>query len=806
MGDVDPSELSAIDPIAPVHDFPVTERSINQREHPMSPVGESALHSSADVQTTGAATYVDDIPPRQDELHAAIVGSNKAHAKVISIDYSEALALEGVVDVITHKDIPGVKRIGAIFHDEDFLAIDRVEYVGHPVALVVAVNDHIAHQAARLVRVSYEEEHAVLGIDQALEEGSFMPDWNHKIDLGSPEELSSAFSSSDIVVEGNVKIGGQEHFYFEPQVTVAIPNDGQKEMHIVSSTQNPTHTSQHVALVLGMSENRVITSVKRLGGGFGGKETSNIQYSCLAAVAAHKLKKPVRLLLRRDEDMKWTGKRHPVRADYRVGASKDGNLKALDVSYISNAGYSMDLSGAVMDRCIFFTTNSYKVPNVHSEGRLAKTNLPTNTAFRGFGGPQSMLTAESWIEHISHSLNLPPEEVREKNLFRYEDTTHYGQQVKVHMDQLWEHVMNTSEFAERRKEIDEFNAKNTHRKRGISVVPTKFGLSFTATFLNQGAALVHIYTDGTVLVSHGGVEMGQGLHTKMLQIAAHELKAPIEHVHIAETATDKAANTSATAASMGSDINGMAVLDACKKINQGLAPYREKCPDADLGKLAQMAYMDRVSLSAHGFHKVPIGGYDFETGKGNPFHYYTTGAACAEVEVDTLTGDYRVRRADVAMDLGDSINPSIDIGQIEGAFAQGVGWLTMEELVWGDRDHTWLPKGHFFTSGPGNYKIPSMDDVASEFHLSLIKASDDYPAVHSSRGVGEPPILLSASVFFAIRDAIGARRKEMGVKDFLPVRAPLTAERIRMACVDPITEKVLGGKDKATAYEPKASF
>ena len=600
--------------------------------------------------------------------------------------------------------------------------------------------------------------------------------------------MDKAFEEVPHIIEGEVKLGGQEHFYFEPNVTIALPQDN--EIVLYSSTQNLNKTQLTVSEVLGIPANKVSAKLKRIGGGFGGKETFNIPFSCAAAVAAHHLRKPVRLLLQRDEDMQLTGKRHPFLGKYKVGFDIDGNIIAADVKLYSNGGNVFDLSGPVIDRAKLHTDNAYNIPNLRVGGRICKTNIITPTAFRGFGGPQGMFITETWIEKIASILDIPPDVVRVKNLYKPTDHTHFGMKVNVDFVKLWNGCIKQSQFAKIICEKNRFNENNRWKKRGVSVVPSKFGLAFTATFLNQGSAMVNIYTDGTVLVTHGGVEMGQGLHTKVLQIVAEELQIPVEDVYISDTDTSKIPNASATAASMGSDILGSAAYEACKILKKRLSPYRRENPEASFAEIVNKAYFDRVNLQAQGYHKTPVTGFDFDKQEGQPFHYFTSGCCVSYVEVDTLTGDWKLISTDILMDVGKSINPMIDVGQIEGAFIQGMGWMTFEEWFWGDDDHVWLKPGKHFITGPGNYKIPSVDDLPLQFNVTLQKTNPS-PAIHSSRGVGEPPILLSSAVPFAIRDAIKSAREDENITGWFDIDAPYTSERIRLSCPDFITKKTI---------------
>lgn len=529
--------------------------------------------------------------------------------------------------------------------------------------------------------------------------------------------------------------------------------------------------------------------MKRLGGGFGGKETRSIQLSGICAVAAKKTKRPVRCMLNRDEDMMTTGQRHPFLAYWKVAVNKDGKLQALDADVFCNAGWSQDLSGAVCDRSLSHIDGCYLIPNIHVRGRPVKTNTVSNTAFRGFGGPQGMFIAESYMEEVADHLGMPVERFREINFYRVNEQTHFNQELKDwHVPLMYKQVCEESRYEERRKTIQEFNTNHKWKKRGLAIIPTKFGISFTALFLNQAGALVHIYHDGSVLVAHGGTEMGQGLHTKMTMIAAEALGVPLSDVFISETATNTVANTSSTAASASSDLNGYAIFNACEQLNTRLQPYREKLgKDTPLKDLAQAAYFDRINLSANGFYKTPDIGYVWGPNTGQMFYYFTQGVTAAEVEIDTLTGDWTCLRADIKMDVGRSINPAIDYGQIEGAFIQGQGLFTTEESLW----HR--ASGQLATCGPGNYKIPGFRDIPQVFNVSLLKDVEweHLRTIQRSRGVGEPPLFMGSSVFFAIRDALRAARRQYGVEDVLSLQSPATVERIRLSCKDPILEKAM---------------
>lgn len=562
-----------------------------------------------------------------------------------------------------------------------------------------------------------------------------------------------------------------------------------------------TPSSQvYAARVCNVAANKVVVRVKRLGGGFGGKESRSIQLSSILALAAQKTRRPCRAMLTREEDMLTSGQRHPFMGKWKIGVNKDGKIQALDVDVFNNGGWSWDLSAAVCERAMSHIDGCYKIPNVYIRGRICKTNTMSNTAFRGFGGPQGMFIAESYMSEVADRLGIPVEEFRQINMYEPLEETHFNQPLTDwHVPLMYEQVISESAYNERKSQAESFNAAHKWRKRGLALIPTKFGISFTALWFNQAGALVHIYHDGSVLVAHGGTEMGQGLHTKMTQIAAQALKVPLDNVFISETATNTVANASATAASASSDLNGYAVFNACEQLNARLAPYREKLgPEATMKDLAHAAYFDRVNLSAQGFYKTPEIGYTWGANTGKMFFYFTQGVTAAEVEIDCLTGTWTCLRADVKMDVGRSINPAIDYGQIQGAFVQGVGLFTMEESLW---LRSGPMAGNLFTRGPGAYKIPGFRDIPQVFNVSLLKDVEwkDLRTIQRSRGVGEPPLFMGSAVFFAIRDALKAAREQYGVvatrgKDekgdgLLRLESPATPERIRLACVDPIMER-----------------
>ncbi|XP_041780050.1 xanthine dehydrogenase-like [Anopheles merus] len=756
------------------------------------PIRRPQVHASAYKQVTGEAIYCDDIPKFANELYLAFVYSTKAHAKILSIDASEALKQEGVHRFFSADDLTEEQnKAGPVFHDEFVFVKDVVTTQGQIIGAIVADNQTIAQRAARQVKVTYEElQPVIVTLEDAIRLESFYPGFPRIIAKGDVEK---ALAEADVIIEGDCRMGGQEHFYLETQACLAVPKDSD-EIEVISSTQHPTEIQHHVAQTLGIPASKVVSRVKRLGGGFGGKESRAAIVAIPVALAAHRMGRPVRCMLDRDEDMAVSGTRHPFYFHYKVGVSKDGKLLAGDFRAYNNAGHSMDLSFAVLERSMFHIQNAYRIPHLRVRGWVCRTNLPSNTAFRGFGGPQGMMAAETMMRHVARTLNRDYVELIELNMYREGNTTHYNQQIEgCNVGKCWSEVLQSADFAKRREAVEKFNEEHRWRKRGIHVVPTMFGIAFTVLHLNQSGALIHVYQDGTVLLTHGGTEMGQGLHTKMIQVAATALGIPFDRIHISETSTDKVPNTSATAASAGSDLNGTAVLNACLTIRERLEPIRKEFPDKDWNFWVSKAYFSRVSLSATGFYATPDLGYDFGTNSGKAFNYYTYGAACSEVEIDCLTGDHQVIRTDVVMDLGSSINPAIDIGQIEGGFMQGYGLFTLEEMVYS-------PQGQVFSRGPGMYKLPGFADIPGEFNVSLLTGAPNPRAVYSSKAVGEPPLFLASSIFFAIRDAIAAARKEEKLSDDFTLVSPATSSRIRTACQDKFVERFT--KQQSNGAEP----
>ncbi|KFR05533.1 Xanthine dehydrogenase/oxidase [Nipponia nippon] len=740
-------------------------------------VGRPLMHVSAAKQACGEAVYCDDIPHYENELYLTLVTSTKAHAKILSVDASEAQSVPGFVCFVSAKDVPG-SNITGIANDETVFAEDVVTCVGHIIGAVLADTQEHSRRAAKAVKIKYEELKPIVTIQEAIEKQSFLKPIK-RINKG---DVKKGFEESDHILEGEMYLGGQEHFYLETHCTVAVPKGEDGEMELFVSTQNLMKTQEFAANALGVPSNRIVVRVKRMGGGFGGKETRNTILTTAVAVAAFKTGRPVRCMLDRDEDMLISGGRHPFLGRYKVGFMKNGKIKSLEVSYYSNGGNSVDLSYGVLDRALLHLDNSYNIPNVSSMGVVCKTNLPSNTAFRGFGGPQGMMIAECWMSDVARKCGLPPEEVRKLNLYNEGDLTHFNQKLEgFTLRRCWDECLSSSSYHARKKLIEEFNKQNRWKKRGMCIIPTKFGISFTIPFLNQAGALIHVYTDGSVLLTHGGTEMGQGLHTKMIQVASRSLGIPTSKIHISETSTNTVPNTSPTAASVSADINGMAVHNACQTILKRLEPIKQSNPKGSWEDWIKAAYENCVSLSATGFYRIPDLGYDFEKNEGKPFCYFSYGVACSEVEIDCLTGDHKNIRTDIVMDVGTSLNPAIDIGQIEGAFVQGLGLFTMEEL-------RYSPEGNLYSRGPGMYKIPAFGDIPTEFYVSLLRDCPNSKAVYSSKAVGEPPLFLSASVFYAIKDAIYSARKDSGLTELFRLDSPATPERIRNACVDIFTK------------------
>ena len=730
----------------------------------MKTAGTPVPHESARGHVTGDARYVDDLCGRfPNLLHAWPVCAPHAHALVTEVDGSRAFEEPGVVSVLTQADVPGEGDSGANRHDEPLFPVE-VMFYRQPIAWVLAETAEAARRGATRVAVEYEVLPAILTIEDAIAAGSFLTDALCIFD-GDPDALEA----SSLRVKGELRIGGQEHFYLETQACLAwLDETGCVAVH--SSTQHPSETQEVIARVLGIPRNHVTVECLRMGGAFGGKEVQANPYAAVAALGAWKTKRPVRVRLTRELDIAITGKRHPYLAKYDGGFSPDGRLQAIRVELFSDGGWSLDLSEPIMWRSMFHIDNAYKVPAVAVTGRVCRTHKTSQTAFRGFGGPQGMLVIEEMLSLAARALNLPTDVIRERNFYRDGDATHYGEVVRDagRIELIWNALKASSRFAERRDEIAAFNARSVHAKRGIAITPVKFGISFTATFYNQAGAVVLVYRDGSVQVNHGGTEMGQGLFTKILQIAADSLGVPASRVRVMSTRTDKVPNSSATAASSGSDLNGAAVQDACLQIKARLAAVAAAVLDSEpaevtfedgiataRGKsiefavLCETAYKQRVPLFAEGFYRTPDIHFNFKTSRGRPFHYFAYGAAVSEVEVDGFTGQFRLLRTDILHDAGVSISPIVDRGQIEGGFLQGVGWLTIEELLWDAR-------GRVSTGGASTYKLPSWSEVPEMFNVEMLERAAQPDVVMGSKAVGEPPLMLAFSVREALRDAISA--------------------------------------------------
>ncbi len=741
----------------PVVTRPAGERAAN--------VGRPLPHESAHLHVSGAALYTDDLLPRfPNLLHAWPVVAPHAHALVRSLDASSALVDPGVVCVLTGADVPGVGDTGPTRRDEPLFP-QEVMFHHQPVAWVLAETLEAARQAAGRVVVHYEPLPAILTIEEAIDAGSFLtaPLRLARGDLG-------AMTSSALQFEGSLFIGGQEHFYLETQAAIAwVDETGGMAVHC--STQHPSETQEVVSRVLGIARHQVVVECVRMGGAFGGKETQANTWAAVAALGAWRTGRPVRVRLTRQLDMALTGKRHPYLARFAAGVDADGRLEALRLHLFSDGGWSLDLSEPVMWRSLFHVDNAYHLRNVEAIGRVCRTHKTSQTAFRGFGGPQGMVVIEEVLAQAAQRLGLPADVVRERNFYREGDTTHYGQIVEgaARIATIWRDVKASSRFAERRAAIDAFNASHAHVRRGLAITPAKFGISFTATFYNQGGALVILYRDGSVQVNHGGTEMGQGLFTKITQIAADTLGVPTDRVRIMTTRTDKVPNTSATAASAGTDLNGAAVLDACRQLVERLGTV----PDGVRMTFAQRceaAYRMRIPLFAQGFYRTPDIHFDPAAGSGKPFHYFTYGAAVSEVEVDGFTGQYRLVGADILQDVGDSISPVMDRGQVEGGFIQGVGWLTIEELLWD-------ANGRVATGGASTYKLPSWSEVPERFEVTFLERAAQPGVVMGGKAVGEPPLMLAISVREALRDAVAA----FGRGTPVTFASPATPERIFFA-------------------------
>lgn len=739
-------------------------------------------HDSGPLHVTGVARYTDDMP-LADPVHLAFGLSGKAHAKLVSVNLDAVRAADGVIEVLTAADLPAENDVSPSAHDEPMLAVDTVHFIGQPIFLVVATSHRAARVAAQLGEIQYEELPALLTIDDAMAADSKFEDAM----LFQNGDADSAMVSSDNQVEGSMEIGGQEHFYLEGQAASAQPNEGDVLVH--SSTQHPTEIQHKVAEALGVPMNAVRVETRRMGGGFGGKESQGNSLAVASAVVALRLNRPAKMRYDRDDDMIITGKRHDFRIKYKAGFDNNGRLQSVIFEQFAKCGWALDLSLPVADRAMLHSDNAYYLPNVRILSHRLKTNTVSNTAYRGFGGPQGIVGIERVMDHIAHDLGIDPLDVRRANFYGTTDrnVTPYHMTVEDNvMPEITEELVASSDYIARRAEIAEFNKTSPILKRGISLTPVKFGISFTLTHLNQAGALVHVYSDGSIHLNHGGTEMGQGLFTKVAQVAAEVFGVSLADVKITATDTAKVPNTSATAASSGADLNGMACKAACETIRARLTDFAaqnwQSTPDkvvfkdgmVEVGEvsmtfaeLATAAYGARIQLSATGFYKTPKIKWDRFAGKGRPFLYFSYGASVTEVVIDTLTGENRILRTDILHDVGRSLNPALDIGQIEGAYVQGAGWLTTEELVWDD-------KGKNLTHAPSTYKIPACSDRPREFNVNLWERGENVEdTIYKSKAVGEPPFNLGISAFLALSDAVASCGDKYPDMD-----APATAERV----------------------------
>ncbi|NKB37115.1 MAG: xanthine dehydrogenase molybdopterin binding subunit [Gammaproteobacteria bacterium] len=764
-------------------------------------VGSEHAHESAHLHVSGEARYVDDIREPRGTLYVAIGCSEKAHARIKTMDLTAVLAAPGVVDVLTASDVPGTNNHGPVVADDPLFADALVEYQGQSIFAVIARSVGAARRAARMAKIDYEELEPILSIEDALENESYViPTIN--LDRG---DSSAALAISAHRLQGQLSMGGQDHFYLEGQVALALPKeDG--DMLIYSSTQHPTEGQHLVAHALNKQSKDIVVECRRMGGGFGGKETQPALLACIAAVAAQKTGHPVKCRLDRDEDMIITGKRHGFLVDYDVGFNETGLIEGIDFMLASNCGRSADLSGPVNDRAVFHSDNCYFLENIHITSHRCKTHTVSNTAFRGFGGPQGMMAIEYVIDEIARHLKKDPLDIRKVNFYGIDERNVTPYQMTVEdniIHRLVDELETKSEYQKRRAEIASYNKTSPILKRGLALTPVKFGISFTATFFNQAGALINVYRDGSVILNHGGTEMGQGLYTKVAQVVAEEFQLDIGQIKCSATDTSKVPNTSATAASSGSDLNGMAAKVAAKTIKDRLVNFVSgeygvpvesvifQNGEVHIGsdkkmsfaELTERAYMARISLSSSGYYRTPKIKYDPASLSGRPFFYFSYGAAVSEVVIDTLTGEHKVLRVDILHDVGASLNPAIDMGQVEGGFIQGMGWLTSEELVWNE-------SGRLTTHAPSTYKIPVCSDLPQDFNVELVDWSENREeTVYRSKAVGEPPFMLGISVFHAIKDAVESCGD---YKSSSRINAPATAEEVLNA-ISRVNEAVKSG-------------
>ncbi|GGF70448.1 xanthine dehydrogenase molybdopterin binding subunit [Alteromonas lipolytica] len=764
----------------------LVEQPINKAD--TSPLLRSEKHESAIRQVSGSARYVDDIPAPDSLCYASVGVTNVTSGQLEALDLSSVWQSPGVIDVITIDDIPGHTDIGAVFGGDPILLDKEVKFHGQPVFAVLAETEEQARIAATRAQMRFSQSEPLLTTEAALAADSKVRP-THEFGRG---DVEATFNHAPLTASGHLSVGGQEHMYLEGQVSLAIPEE-EDRMSIFTSSQHPSEVQKLVAEVLDVKLHRVAVDMRRMGGGFGGKESQAAQWACLAAVFALRTRRAVKMRLPRMMDMQVTGKRHPFENDYAIAFNEQGKMLGAKITVSGNCGHSPDLSDAIVDRAMFHVDNAYQLGDTHVVGHRLKTNMVSHTAFRGFGGPQGLIVAEQMMDVVARKTGLDPLTVRKLNLYGPQNgmTTPYG--MPLEQDILADIIAKLeadSEYWQRREQIRAYNAQSPIIKKGLALTPVKFGISFTAKHLNQAGALIHIYTDGSIQVNHGGTEMGQGLHTKIGQIVAHEFGVTLDNIEVTSTRTDKVPNTSPTAASSGTDLNGKAAQNACITIKERLAALfsEEFNVTADevifanghvmagghslpFTQLIQNAYMARISLSATGYYRTPKIFYDRDTGSGRPFFYFANGAAGAEVSVDTLTGEYTLDKVDILHDVGTSLNPAIDRGQIEGGFIQGMGWLTSEDLRWDD-------SGRLISNNMATYKIPAIGDTPDHFNVALFDRPNAEDSIYHSKAVGEPPFMLAISVWCAIKDAIAS------VADYqqdpaLP--APATPEKVLMA-------------------------
>jgi xanthine dehydrogenase large subunit len=743
----------------------------------MAATDNTIAHESAELHVSGEALYIDDIAVNDQLLAGYVVGSPHAHARIKSFDLAEAKKVPGVYAVLSYKDIPGHNQMGPIIKDEPCLAQEEAICIGQAVFLIAAETLEQCREAEQKIIVEYELLEPIFSIEQAIQHNSI---------LGKPTVIQRGNVDETLlkgpnVIRGELRTGAQEHWYLETQASLCVPGEG-KELVVYSSTQHPSETQALVAEVLGIGKHEVQVEVRRMGGGFGGKETQGNHPACWAALLCHATKRPVKISLDRDKDMKITGKRHRFLSKYEAAFDNNGVLLGVNIELNSDGGCATDLSHAILERALLHSDNSYYVPDFRVTGRVWKTNLPSNTAFRGFGGPQGMAVIETIVDRVARFLKKDAAEIRLNNFYGVEsrNTTHYEQLVESNrLPVIYSLLMKSSDYFNRRKAVNKFNAENEFYKKGLALTPVKFGISFTTTFLNQAGALVHVYKDGTILVNQGGTEMGQGLFTKIKQIAAVEFGVTLDRIKVNATNTSKVPNTSATAASSGADLNGMAVKNAVDTLKVRIAEalamnfsekdpgvptksqdivfqkneiYDREHPDRKISFPDAMVLMNlmQVSLSASGFYRTPSIGWDKAAGRGKPFFYFAFGMAVTEVLVDVLTGDLKILRTDILHDVGDSLNPAIDRGQIEGGYIQGCGWVTTEEIKWDAR-------GNLMTHSPDTYKIPTVNDIPADFRVKILEENPNgADTIRKSKAVGEPPLMLALSTWLAVKDAVSA--------------------------------------------------